>query len=117
MVIRAQLAAGMWRRHHARVLRHGWRPFPRERFRELGPKSAGLPNRALVHRAAADDQVDQHADQRDEQHEQEPQSLAPAGQVRAAEDVDENGDQDPEPDHPQEDFDDGPENVQQRIRR
>jgi hypothetical protein len=30
-----------------------------------------------VHRAAAGDQVDQHADQRDEQHEQEPQGLGP----------------------------------------
>ena len=43
-----------------------------------------LPNRSLVHRAAAGDQVDHHADQRDEQDEQEPQGLGPAGQVRAA---------------------------------
>jgi len=53
----------------------------------------GLPNRPLVHRAAAGDQVDHHADQRDEQDEQESQGLGPAGQVRAAEDVDEHRDQ------------------------
>src|SRR5690242_8881385 len=44
----------------------------------------------FLHAAAPDDQVDQDADQRDEQHENEPQCLRPAGQVMAAEDVDEN---------------------------
>src|SRR5215468_8531288 len=58
----------------------------------------------LMHAAAADDQVHQDTDQRDEQHEQEPHRLASAGQVLAAEDVDEHGDQDPEPDHEQEDL-------------
>src|SRR5262245_59490653 len=58
--------------------------------------------RPLLHRAAAGDQVDEHADERDEQHEQEPQRLRPAGQVMAAEDVDEDPDQDPDPDDPQE---------------
>src|SRR5260370_1346000 len=63
-----------------------------------------LPKGWVVNRAAADDQVDHHADQRDQQHEQEPQGLFPAGHIRAAEDVDEHRDQDPEPDHPQEDL-------------
>ena len=45
----------------------------------------GLPNRSFVHRAIPDDQVKQHADQRDEQHEQEPQGLGAAGQIRTAE--------------------------------
>src|SRR5580693_2196371 len=74
-----------------------------------------LMHRPLMHRATTDDQVDQHADQRDEQHEHEPQGLGPAGQITAAEDVDEHRDQDPEPDNPQEDLENGPENVQKRI--
>src|SRR6266702_5808105 len=45
-----------------------------------------------VHLCAAGDLVDQDADQRDEQHEQEPQSLGAAGQVVTAEDVHENHD-------------------------
>src|SRR4029077_2195310 len=77
----------------------------------------GILHRPLMHRAAADDQVDQHADQRDEQHEQEPQRLGPPGQVTAAEDVDEDPDQDPDPDDPQEQLEYRPEDVQQRIGR
>src|SRR5690349_24016387 len=69
----------------------------------------------LLHRAAAGDQVDQDADQRDEQHEQEPQGLRPAGQVMAAEDVDEDVDQDPDPEHPEEDLEDRPECPEQRV--
>src|SRR5271165_4172839 len=69
----------------------------------------------LVHRAAAGDQVDQDADQRDEQHEDEPQRLRATRQVVAAEDVDEDVDQDPDPDHPQEDLEDRPEGSEQRI--
>ena len=63
---------------------------------------SGLLRGPLVHRVAAGDQVHHDADDRDEQHEQEPQGLGPAGQVPAAEDVDEDPDQDPDPDHPQE---------------
>src|SRR4029077_20960745 len=77
----------------------------------------GILHRPLMHRAAADDQVDQHADQRDEQHEQEPQRLGPPGQVTAAEDVNEDPDQDPDPDDPQEQLEYRPEDVQQRIGR
>src|SRR5215813_8064107 len=69
----------------------------------------------LMHAPAAGDQVDQDTDQRDEQHEQEPQRFGPAGQVMAAEDVDEHGDQDPEPDHQQEDLQDRPEHPEQRV--
>src|SRR5215468_7861730 len=71
---------------------------------------------ALVHLAAARDQVDQDADQRDEQHENEPQCLRPAGQVPAAEDVDEDIDQNPDPEHPEEDLEDRPERPEQRVR-
>ncbi len=74
-----------------------------------------LPHLTLMHLAAADDQVRQHPDQREEQDEHEPQGLGPAGQVMAAEDVDDDGDQDPEPDHPQEDHEDRPEHVQYRV--
>src|SRR3954454_23310514 len=56
-----------------------------------------LPRGPLVHLAAAGDQVDQDTDQRDEQHEQEPQRLRPTGQVMAAEDIDEDIDQNPDP--------------------
>src|SRR5690348_10748557 len=69
----------------------------------------------FLHLAAAGDQVDQDADQRDEQHEQEPQRLGPAGQVMAAEDVDEDVDQDPDPEHPEEDLEDRPECPEQRV--
>jgi hypothetical protein len=71
----------------------------------------------LLHRAAAGDQVDQHANERDEQHEQEPQGLGPARQVMASEDVKKHHDQDPDPDHPQKELKHRPENVQQRIGR
>jgi hypothetical protein len=64
-----------------------------------------------MHLAATGDQVNQDTDQRNEQYEQEPQCLAQAGQVTAAEDVDEHHDQDPEPDHPQEDYADCPERA------
>jgi len=59
----------------------------------------GLLPGPFVHVPAAGDQVDQDAHQRDEQHEEEPQSLGQAGQIRAAEDIDEHLDQDPEPDY------------------
>jgi hypothetical protein len=68
-----------------------------------------------MHLATAGDQVDQHSDQRDEKHEHEPQRLGPAGQILTPEDVDEDRDQDPEPDHPQKDLEDRPENTKQRI--
>src|SRR5215510_7740820 len=38
-----------------------------------------LPRRPLLHAPAAGDQVHEDTDQRDEQHEQEPQRLGPAG--------------------------------------
>jgi hypothetical protein len=66
---------------------------------ELGVLPLSPPRRPLLHRAAAGDQVDQHADERDEQHEQEPQGLGSAGQVMTAEDVDEHHDQDPDPEN------------------
>src|SRR5262249_50287857 len=55
--------------------------------------------------------------ERDEEHEQEPQGLGPAGQVATAEDIDEDPDQDPDPDDPQKELDHRPEQVQERIRR
>ena len=70
----------------------------------------------LLHLAAPGDEVDQDADQRDEQHENEPQCLRPAGQVMAAEDVDEDIDQNPDPEHPEEDLEDRPERPEQRVR-
>src|SRR5215471_19937241 len=70
----------------------------------------------LMHLAAAGDQVHQNPDQREEQDEDEPQRLGPTGQVMAAEKVDEYGDQDPEPDHPQEDHQDRPERTQYWVR-
>src|SRR5580692_9240437 len=75
----------------------------------------GLLLGALLHLATPGDQVDQDTDQRDEQHEHEPQRLRPARQVVAAEDVDEDVDQDPDPDNPQEDLEDRPECSEQRI--
>src|SRR6266581_3340778 len=72
---------------------------PRRRRWPL-PTGANMTERQLhgplVHIPAADDQVDQDADQRDEQHENKPQCLRPAGQVPAAEDVDEDIDQNPD---------------------
>src|SRR5690348_15345053 len=71
---------------------------------------------ALLHAAAAGDQVDQDADQRNEQHEDEPQCLGPAGQVMAAEDIDEDIDQNPDPEHPEEDLENRPERPEQWVR-
>ena len=76
-----------------------------------------LPDRPVVHGPAADDQVHNHADQREDQYEQEPQRLGAAGQVMTAEDVDEYRNQGPDPDSPNENLENRPENVQQRIRR
>jgi hypothetical protein len=92
---------------------------PRDQHPEIGAgiQPPGSSCRPLVHRAAAGDQVDQHADERDEQHEQEPSGLGPAGQVMTAEDVDKHHDQDPDPDHPQKENEHRPEKVQQRIGR
>src|SRR5262249_45706966 len=75
-----------------------------------------VPLSVLMHLAAAGDQVHQDPDQREEQDEDEPQGLGPAGQVTAAEQVYEYGDQYPEPDHPQEDHQDRPERAQYRVR-
>src|SRR6202041_1360427 len=54
-------------------------------------------------------------EQGEDQHEDEPQGLGPAGQVTATENVDEYRDQDPEPDHPQEDHEDRPERAEQGV--
>jgi hypothetical protein len=61
------------------------------------------------------DQVDQHAEERQHDHEHHPRRLAPAADVVAAEQVSEHRDDDPEPDHPAEEDDDRPEDVQERV--
>ena len=71
------------------------------------PHLRSLGEAALVHAAAADDEVDQHADPGEENHEQRPAGLAPARQVVAAEDVDQDRDDQPDPGHPQEDEEEG----------
>src|SRR5271157_3846617 len=98
------------------VSRAGWRT---RSLLDVGAQFAvlllRLLHRPLLHAAAADDQVNEDTDQRDEEHEQEPEGLGPAAQVMAAEDVDEYVDQDPDPDHPQDDLDDRPEYIKRRI--
>src|ERR1700736_7023871 len=46
-----------------------------------------LPCRPLMHLAAAGDQVDQNAEERDDHHEQDPQGLGPARQIMTGEEV------------------------------
>ena len=70
---------------------------------------------ALLHAVPASDQVDEHAEERDDEHEDRPQPLAPPAEVVAAEDVDEHPEQDDDPRHPEEEPQEGPEHAKQWI--
>jgi hypothetical protein len=61
-------------------------------------------DRPVPHPAAAGDQVDQRGQERDEDQEQHPGGLRPAGEFVVAEEVGEDRDQDPDPDHEEEDL-------------
>src|SRR5262249_17955395 len=66
---------------------------------------------ALLHRVAARDEVDQHAEVRQDDHEDAPQRLAPSAEVVAAEDVAEHDDQQPDPDEEAEEPQHRPEDL------
>src|SRR3954469_4607019 len=70
---------------------------------------------ALGHPLALGDEVDEHAQERQDDHERRPAGLAPAGHVMAAEQVREYRDQRPDPDHECEKDEHRPNDVQQRI--
>jgi len=69
----------------------------------------GLPHISLCHRAAACDQVDEHAEKWQDDDEDQPQRLTPATEILAAEDVDD----DAEEQDRQEELKHRPEQVQQ----
>lgn len=57
----------------------------------------GLPHISLCHRAAACDQVDEHAEEWQDDDEDQPQRLTPATEILTAEDVDDDAEeQDPQ---------------------
>src|SRR6266550_9393978 len=76
-----------------------------------------LGNERRLFAAAARDHVDEDAEQREEDHEQRPPRLAPSRHVGTAEDVREDHDQQPHPDHPGEEDEHRPHDVEERIRR
>ena len=61
------------------------------------------------------DQVDQRAEERQDDEEDHPCGLAPAGDVAPAKEVGEDDDEDPDPRNPREEQDHGPEDVEERI--
>ena len=71
----------------------------------------GLCHGVLLHLVPAGDQVDEHPKIRQDDHEDRPQSFGPSGQIRAAEDVAEDDDQQPDPDEEHEE----PEHVPQHL--
>src|SRR4051812_2342347 len=63
---------------------------------ELVPLGLRLLDAALPHPVVLDDQIDQHPEPRQDDHEDDPRRLRPATDVVAAEDVDQHGDHDPD---------------------
>src|SRR4029079_9805089 len=61
------------------------------------------------------DQVDEDAEERQNDDEDDPQDLREAGRVVPAEEITEDGDQQPEPDDPGEDDEHRPEDVEKRV--
>ena len=76
---------------------------------------SGVVDRPLGHRVPADDQVDEDAEERHEDHEDGPRRLAPAAQVAAAEDVAEHPEQQHQPHDPEEEDQHAPEHAAERI--
>src|SRR3954462_2212470 len=72
-------------------------------------------DRALAHALAADDQVDQRGQERDDDEEEDPHRLPPAGDLVIPEQVDHDRDQDPDPDHEEEDLEDRKHGVAQAV--
>ena len=74
-----------------------------------------LLHRSLRHAATTRDEVHEHAEERQHDDEEGPGRLPPAGDVVTAEEVAQDGDQDPEPDHPSEKDEHGPDDVEKRV--
>ena len=79
----------------------------------LGLRPVAWPVRASSCRGRSDRSARRAGE---DQHEQHPQRLHTPGQVGAAEDVDEHHDEEPNPQHQQEELEDRPEGVQQGVR-
>src|SRR4029079_13861467 len=71
--------------------------------------------RSFRHPVVVDDQVDEDAEERDEDHEDDPEHLREARGVVPAEEVAEDGDEKPEPDDPGEDDEHRPEDVEKWV--
>src|SRR5436190_2900815 len=69
----------------------------------------------LGHLLVLRDQVDEGAEERQDDQEHHPGGLCPAADVRPAEDVGEDDDHHPDPDHPREEDDHAPEDVDKRV--
>ncbi len=80
-------------------------------WRAAASCAAAALRRVLGHLVAAGDEVDEHAEVRDDDDEDHPQRLGPAGEVVAAEDVAEDDDQDVDPDEEQEEPEHRPEHL------
>ena len=79
------------------------------------PPGPGLGDVTFAHLVAAGDEVDEHAEERHDDHEDRPQRLAHAAQVAAAEDVGDHPEQQHDPGDPQEPDHHRPEHAEQRI--
>src|SRR5205823_5572453 len=70
-----------------------------------------LADGSLAHSLAARDQVDEHADERDEEEDEDPPRLAQSRHLVVAEEIADDRDQDPEIDDEEENLDDRKECV------
>ena len=75
----------------------------------------GVGHRVLRHVVATGDQVHEHAEERQEDHEEQPQRLGEAAHLVAAEDVHDHVEQGHQPDDPQEEYEHRPEDAQQWV--
>src|SRR6185437_2812507 len=71
---------------------------------------------ALRHAVMLGDQVDENAEVRQHDHEDDPCGFAPAREVATPEHVAEDGDQEPEPDHPREEHEHRPHHIEKWVR-
>ena len=67
------------------------------------------------HIVAVGDQVDEDAEEREEEHKEEPEGLLPAARITPAEDVSDDVEQQHEPHDPQEENEHRPEHVEKRV--
>ena len=82
---------------------------------ELPPLGLRLLDAALAHPVMLDDQIHQHPQPRQDHNEDHPERLGEASDVVTTKNIDQHGDHDPDPDHPEKEDDHRPQHVHKRI--